>query len=159
MAGLLPVDHTDVRKHLAAAGAGLHLVTESRVPKGSGLGTSSILAAALLAALHKLRGRTPTPVELIEQTLLLEQRLSTGGGWQDQVGGIVGGVKSTITSPGVPQRPVVETLALSDSTFRGLEERLVVYFSGQQRLARDILRRVMGRWLGREPACIALMND
>src|SRR5437588_8228455 len=148
MAGLLPLDHSDVRKHLASAGAGLHLVTESRVPKGSGLGTSSILAAALLAALHKLRGRQPSHVELIEQTLLLEQRLSTGGGWQDQVGGIVGGVKSTVSAPGIPQRPVIEPLALSDATYQALEERLVVYYSGQQRLARDILRRVMGRWLG-----------
>ena len=35
---------------------------------------------------------------------------------------------------------------------------LVVYYSGQQRLARDILRRVMGRWLGREPAVLGLMD-
>ncbi len=138
---------------------GLHITTECRVPKGSGLGTSSILAATLLSALHRARNYSPSQEELFEQTLLLEQRLSSGGGWQDQVGGIVGGVKSTVTSPGVPQRPVVETLALSDVTYRGLEDRLVVYFSGQQRLARDILRRVMGRWLGREPACLALMAD
>jgi fucokinase len=138
---------------------GLHVTTECRVPKGSGLGTSSILTATLLAALHRVRNYSPSQDELFEQTLLLEQRLSTGGGWQDQAGGIVGGVKSTITSPGVPQRPVVERLALSDATFKGLEDRLVVYFSGQQRLARDILRRVLGRWLGREPACIALMED
>jgi len=35
---------------------------------------------------------------------------------------------------------------------------MVVYFSGQQRLARDILRRVMGRWLAREPA-MGLLTD
>jgi galactokinase/mevalonate kinase-like predicted kinase len=149
-----------LRASVASAGgkAGLHVMTECRVPKGSGLGTSSILAATLLAALHKLCGRDATTGELIEQTLLLEQRLSTGGGWQDQIGGIVGGVKSTVTAPGIPQRPLVETLAMSDAQYQGLQERLVVYYSGQQRLARDILRRVEGRWLGREPA-VKLLKD
>jgi fucokinase len=158
MTGLLPADG-NVARHLKKLGAGIHLLTECRVPKGSGLGTSSILAAAVLAALHDLRGHTASTNELIEGTLLLEQRLSTGGGWQDQVGGIVGGVKSTITAPGIPQRPVVEQLPLSDAAYQALQERLVVYFSGQQRLARDILRRVMGRWLGREPAVIQLTDQ
>jgi fucokinase len=158
MAGLLPAA-SNIRRHLRELGAGLHITTESRVPKGSGLGTSSILAAALLAALHRLRGGTPAMTALIEQTLLLEQRLSTGGGWQDQVGGMVGGVKSTITAPGVPQRPVIEQLELTDAQYAALEERLVVYYSGQQRLARDILRRVMGRWLAREPAMRAMTES
>ena len=52
----------------------------------------------------------------------------------------------------------VEELALSEAVLAGFEERLVVYYSGQQRLARDILRRVMGRWLSREPAVIGLME-
>src|SRR5204862_2117904 len=79
MTGLLPTGRADVPGHLRALGAGLHVVTEARVPKGSGLGTSSILAATLLAALHKLRGRDPSADDLFEQTLVLEQRLSTGG--------------------------------------------------------------------------------
>jgi fucokinase len=157
--GFLPVGAGSVSAHLRQLGAGLHLVTESRVPKGSGLGTSSILAGTLLAALHRLRGHAPRPDELFEQTLLLEQRLSTGGGWQDQIGGLVGGVKDTMTDPGVPQRPQVEELDLSEDRFAALQERLVVYYSGQQRLARDILRRVMGRWLAREPAVLLLTES
>ena len=165
LAGLLPhagpkrgARPDSLRAHLRTLGCGLHVTTESRVPKGSGLGTSSILAATLLAALHKVRGRDASPSQLIEQTLLLEQRLSTGGGWQDQVGGIVGGAKSIVTAPGIPQRPVVDQLAMSDAQYQELEDRLVVYYSGQQRLARDILRRVLGRWLGREPAVLRLME-
>lgn len=139
--------------------AGLHVITECRVPKGSGLGTSSILAATLLAALFHAGGHEPTTDELIERTLILEQRLSTGGGWQDQVGGIVGGIKSTISAPGIPQRPVVEQIPLSDERLDDLDERLVVYFSGQQRLARDILRRVEGQWLARNPATVLLKAE
>lgn len=138
---------------------GLEVTTESRLPKGSGLGTSSILAATLLAALNRLVGRKVSAAALFDQTLLLEQRLSTGGGWQDQIGGVIGGIKSTITSPGLPQRPTVEQLDLPASVLNAFEERLVVYYSGQQRLARDILRRVMGRWLSREPAITVLMDQ
>jgi fucokinase len=139
---------------LSGKAVGLHVITECRVPKGSGLGTSSILAATLLAALIRAAGHEPMTEDLIERTLLLEQRLSTGGGWQDQVGGIVGGVKSTITAPGIPQRPVVEQLPLSDERLDEFEKRLVVFFSGQQRLARDILRRVEGQWLARQPGAV-----
>lgn len=150
---------TDGRDAKRRGTIGLHVTTECRVPKGSGLGTSSILGATLLAALHKLRGHAASIPQLIEQTLLLEQRLSTGGGWQDQVGGLVGGVKSTITAPGIPQRPIIEALPLSDAQYEALQDRLVVYYSGQQRLARDILRRVEGRWLAREPAVLLLTED
>ena len=159
LTGLLPVDHHDLSRHLRALGGGLHVTTEARVPKGSGLGTSSILAATLLAALHATCRRRISTAALVEQTLVLEQRLGTGGGWQDQVPGIVGGVVSTTTAPGVPQKPRIESLKLSDAQHRAIEERLVVYYSGRQRLARDILRRVMGRWLAREPAMQVLTDS
>jgi fucokinase len=48
---------------------------------------------------------------------------------------------------------------MPEARLGALEERLVVYYSGRQRLARDILRRVMGRWLAREPAVIGLMES
>ncbi len=159
MADLLPTGDSDLSAHLRRLGGGLIVSTESRVPKGSGLGTSSILAATLLGALHEAAGQPASHDELIRQTLLLEQRLGTGGGWQDQVGGIVGGVKSTVTLPGLPQQPVVERLSLTDAQVDALQEQLVVYYSGQQRLARDILRRVMGRWLAREPAVIHVLEQ
>ncbi|MCC7351219.1 MAG: hypothetical protein IT446_11680 [Phycisphaerales bacterium] len=158
LAGLLP-DDGNMRRHLQRLGVGLHLTTECRVPKGSGLGTSSILAATLLGAIHAACRRTVSSDRLIEQTLVLEQRLSTGGGWQDQVGGIVGGAIYTQSSAGVPQQPLVEPLRLSDGQYEALADRLVVYYSGQQRLARDILRRVMGRWLAREPSVLLLMDE
>lgn len=159
LVGLCPAGGESVAKWLSRLGAGMEVRTECRVPKGSGLGTSSILAATLLAALYRARGESRTHEELINDTLILEQRLGTGGGWQDQAGGIVGGVKMTSSEPGVPQVATVRKLKLSSDKLDELERRLVVCFSGQQRLARDILRRVMGRWLGREPAMVGLMKE
>lgn len=159
LTGLCPRDGQSVSRWLERLGAGLEIQTECRVPKGSGLGTSSILAATLLAALHRARNELRTHEQLIEETLILEQRLGTGGGWQDQAGGIVGGVKLTVSQPGIPQSVRVKKINLSSTQLQELQERLVVFFSGQQRLARDILRKVMGRWLGREPAMTGLMLD
>jgi galactokinase len=64
---------------------GLRISTWADVPRGSGLGTSSILAAALVRALLRLRGEPDSNEEVSHKVLVLEQLMGTGGGWQDQV--------------------------------------------------------------------------
>ena len=49
--------------------------------------------------------------------------LTTGGGWQDQVGGLTGGIKLVTTGPGLPQRITVEPVALPPDTAAGLAAR------------------------------------
>lgn len=163
LTGLGPAaTETSMKKYLARlhkSGRGFELATASNLPKGSGLGTSSILGAATLAVLRTAAGLDTKPATLFEQTLLLEQHLGTGGGWQDQVGGILGGAKITETKPGVPQQLKVRSIPLAPAQAKAFEERLVVYFTGQQRLARNILREVMGRYLSREPGTIVLFNE
>lgn len=61
------------------------------VPKGSGLGTSSILAAASVKGIFEFLGIQYTEDELYSTALCMEQVMSTGGGWQDQVGGVTDG--------------------------------------------------------------------
>ena len=140
-------------------GRGFELSTASNLPKGSGMGTSSILGATALAVLRKAVGMETPAAALFEQTLLLEQHLGTGGGWQDQVGGILGGAKITETKPGIPQLLKVRKIPMTPGQVKALEDRLVVYFTGQQRLARNILREVMGRYLSREPGTMVLFNE
>lgn len=146
-------------KRMGLTAGGFELITDSSLPKGSGMGTSSILGAATLAVLRKAVGLDTKLESIYEQTSLLEQWLSTGGGWQDQVGGIAPGVKLTRSEPGIPQKLQVQKLAVKDSILKGLQSRLVVYFTGQQRLARNILREVMGRYLGRDPATMVLFAE
>jgi fucokinase len=135
---------------LAEAGGGYELITDSRVPCGSGVGASSILAGAVLAVLGRLSGRSQTDAELFTRVLYLEQLLSTGGGWQDQVGGIVGGVKLIQARPDAPLDLHVERLALAAETVSAMEERLVLFYTGRTRLAKNVLRTVMGRYLSRD---------
>lgn len=134
----------DLRDVLKPFGGGIDLTLFSSLPRGSGLGTSSILAAAALACLSRLLGEDLTRHDLVHRTLMLEQRLTTGGGWQDQIGGLFGGVKHIRFRPGLDQSPSIVWLALDGAFVR---ERLLLYDTGIQRLAKGILRNVVHAYL------------
>lgn len=169
--GIVPADApADAPLSDLLGGRGLRLFTQTTIPRGSGLGTSSILAGAVLAALDGLQGSGCTSLderlddegwlsELFDEVLVLEQMLTTGGGWQDQVGGLVGGIKLVTTEPGLPQRIRTERLELSHPVRQALAERLRLVYTGQQRLAKNLLRQVMGRWMARDREMIWILQQ
>ncbi len=129
---------------------GLDIRISADVPKGSGMGTSSILGAALLEALVKIL--RPQKVdgelwrEISELTLRLEKEMRTGGGWQDQLGALIPGVKIVESKPGTEQRIKVRRIpeAAKARLAAFLKERGLLYFTGQKRMARNVLRGVIG---------------
>ena len=136
---------------------GLFIRISADVPKGSGMGTSSILGAALVKALLTIRdGKEPNLATVSERTLALEQKMETGGGWQDQMGALIPGVKLLSTSRGKDQKCRVKTLSesASRSFARFLRERGVLYFTGQKRMARNVLQGVV-RFYRRNPGGVA----
>jgi fucokinase len=133
---------------------GFRLTTQTSIPRGSGLGTSSIVAGAVLHCLSRFNGETESLADLFDEVLCLEQMLTTGGGWQDQVGGLWGGLKLVSTVPGLPQALHVEPVRLSAETAEKLARRLLLVYTGRQRLAKDLLRSVMGRWMARDPEMV-----
>ena len=144
LTGAAPSDaKASLSKWLRAIGGGLSITMFSAVPKGSGLGTSSILGAATIQCLDRVFGRERSPEELFAATSALEQMLSTRGGWQDQVGGVVGGFKMADTLPGNDQRPRASRLVVPDRLVRELSARSVLYFTGQRRMAKNILENVV----------------
>jgi len=81
---------------------------------------------------------------------LLEQLLSTGGGWQDQIGGLIGGLKlGTSTVNSLPVKTHVKRIIMKKSTIEKLNNQLVLVFTGQTRLAKNILQNVLRRWARR----------
>ena len=124
---------------------GLDIRISADVPKGSGLGTSSILGAALVTALERLAGRSTAWSRVSALTLALEQEMATGGGWQDQIGGLLPGLKLIETTAGAAQRPVVKRVpsAIAKRFAAFLEERALLYFTGRKRMARNILHGVL----------------
>ena len=134
---------------------GLEIRTEVSLPVGSGLGTSSILGATVLRALVAMRGETVGVQELSDLVLALEQFMTTGGGWQDQVGGIYPGAKLTMTGPGPRQRLRVEPVPCPP----GFTERFVFYYTGIRRVAKDLLGQVVGRYLAREVKAVQVLHS
>ena len=126
---------------------GLFILISAEVPKGSGMGTSSILGAALVKALLTIRdGKEPDLATVSERTLALEQKMETGGGWQDQMGALLPGVKLLSTSKGARQTCRVKLLSHESETqfSKFLRECGILYFTGQKRMARNVLRGVIG---------------
>ncbi|XP_078139189.1 L-fucose kinase [Centroberyx gerrardi] len=135
-------------------GGGVELHSWSILPTGSGLGTSSILAGALLAAVYRCTGRTYDTDSLIHAVLHLEQILTTGGGWQDQVGGLVGGVKVGRSKASLPLQVEVERLSPPEHFLASLEQHLLLVYTGKTRLARNLLQDVVRSWYSRLPSMV-----
>ncbi len=148
-----------VEPYLKEFGSGIAVESACDLPKGSGLGTSSLLAISLVAALNRICGIPRQMDDLFQDVLCLEQMLTTGGGWQDQIGGAVGGFKLIETQPGVVQKPSIRSIEADSPALREFEDRLVVYYTGAQRLAKNILRGVVGRWLSRDPEVVAALRE
>ena len=148
--GIIPMEgEADLEKILDEMGGGFYMSTRVKgVPKGSGLGTSSILSGACVRALGKFLGTTWSDSDIYELVLNLEQIMSTGGGWQDQVGGLTGGIKYITSRPGMKQKLKVEYLDLDEDTKAELQERFALIYTGQRRLARNLLRDVVGNYIG-----------
>ncbi|CAL8360679.1 unnamed protein product [Lota lota] len=140
-------------------GGGVELHSWSLLPHGSGLGTSSILAGALLAAVYLSTGRSYNPDALIHAVLHLEQLLTTGGGWQDQVGGLVGGVKVGRSRAALPLRVEVECLTPSHHFLEEVQRHLLLVYTGKTRLARNLLQDVVRRWYARLPSIVQNAKD
>ena len=85
--------------------------------------------------------------------------LTTGGGWQDQVGGLVGGVKLVTTAAGLPQSIHTEPVTMTAAMSAAVHQRLLLIYTGQQRLAKNLLRSVMGRWMARDPEIVWILAE
>jgi galactokinase/mevalonate kinase-like predicted kinase len=138
-----PAAYRSLREQLEDAGGGLELSLLAAVPKGSGLGTSSILAAAVLGTLGEVCGFRWSADDLVSRTLVLEQLLTTGGGWQDQAGGILPSIKLVETAAGLEQRPTVRWLP--DRLLAGPDAgaAILLYYTGITRVAKGILQEIV----------------
>ena len=134
-----------LQQQLEDFGGGLELTLMSAVPAGSGLGTSSILAATVLGALSDFCSLAWDKQEIGYRTLVLEQLLTTGGGWQDQYGGVLGGVKMLETQPGFVQRPLTTWLPTDIYTQPEHHACHLLYYTGITRTAKHILAEIVRR--------------
>lgn len=147
LAGFLPQfsvnRYPSLKAQLEAFGCGIELTLLSAIPAGSGLGTSSILAATVLGAVSDFCSLAWDKNEIGRRTLVLEQLLTTGGGWQDQFGGVLGGVKLLQTQSGFDQAPLARWLPTDLYVQPEYQQCHLLYYTGITRTAKQILAEIV----------------
>ncbi len=151
--------YSTLEEQLRAFGSGIEVTLLSAIPAGSGLGTSSILASTVLGAVSDFCGLAWDKNEICLRTLALEQLLTTGGGWQDQYGGVLHGVKLLQTSFGFDQSPLVRWLP--DYLFTNPEYQAchLLYYTGITRTAKGILAEIVRRMFLNETTQLQQLAD
>ena len=149
---------TSLAEQLKAFGGGIELTLLCALPAGSGLGASSILGATILGALNDLCGLSWDRIQLAAHVSALEQMMTTGGGWQDQVGGLFPGLKVIETRPGLDQTPTLRWLpsGLLDDSSPLLP---LLYYTGITRTAKNILQEIVKGMFLNEARSLAILRD
>ena len=158
--GVIPEDAKSLKEVTDKLGGGIYMSTEVvGVPKGSGLGTSSILAGACVKAVLEFLNIDYINSDIYDLVLCAEQKMSTGGGWQDQVGGLTSGIKFITSKPGLKQKIEVSHVKLSNEIIDELNERMALIYTGQRRLARNLLRDVVGKYIGNDEDTLYVLSE
>lgn len=151
--------YDSLEEQLKAFGCGIEVTLLSAIPAGSGLGTSSILASTVLGAVNDFCGLNWDKHEIGMRTLVLEQLLTTGGGWQDQYGGVLQGIKLLQTESGWNQVPKVRWLP--DYLFTDTEYKRchLLYYTGITRTAKNILSEIVKGMFLNSSKHLSLLGD
>ena len=139
------IEHPIVREciDMLAIRDGLEIVSMANLPAESGMGSSSSFTVGLLHALHCMRGHVVTPHRLAEQACSIEiERLKEPIGKQDQFIAAYGGLQ--FIQFHADGHVTVDPVMCSAQTRRELNRRLIVFYTGGTRAARDILVRQSG---------------
>ncbi len=109
------------------------------IPAGTGLGSSSSFTTALLRCLHEYKGEPVTAEQLAREACEIEMvRLNEPIGKQDQYIAAYGGIRAMwFRRDGSVD---VRSVNMSRETLYNLEDNLVLYFTGFERSASQILK-------------------
>ena len=147
LAGFAPAFSTEsypsLAKQLEAFGSGIEITLLAAIPAGSGLvpvpfwpppcSEQSMISADWLGI------RMIYAVTL----LILEQLLTTGGGWQDQYGGVFSGIKLLQSEAGFGQNPLVRWLPDQLFIHPDYRDCHLLYYTGITRTAKSILAEIV----------------
>ncbi len=81
--------------------------------------------------------------DICSYTLVLEQLLTTGGGWQDQYGGVFSGIKLLQSEAGFEQNPLVRWLPDQLFVHPDYRDCHLLYYTGITRTAKSILAEIV----------------
>jgi len=132
-------DQVSLERSLGTAQAGLRVSYESRIPAGSGLGTSATLNVVWLSLARR------EAVTLVEEKMKIaalaydiEKILGIIGGKQDQYASAVGGINLFEFGQEVRRVPV----EMTDDQIEQFQRQLVLCYTGKPRLSSNIHKNV-----------------
>jgi len=131
----------------------------SLIDKGSGLGVSSILLGGCFKALGDLLGKEYTDEEIFRMVFVAEQIMKTGGGWQDQTGGLTKGLKIISTDAGYEQNPQIKRINLSPEFEKFISEKFILVPTSQRHFGRFIVNDVAGRYLDKNKDSLFALSE
>ena len=138
----------------------IRLTYEADLPARSGLGTSSSFAVGMLNAFYALKGQYASKEKLAKEAIYLERVLcAEAGGWQDQVGGLAPGIKMVTSDAAIVQEIGCSPCSISTETLQELNERFCLIYSGQRRLARNLLRDIVSRYVSGNPDTVEVLYE
>lgn len=151
--------YASLEEQLREFGGGIEVSSLAAIPAGSGLGTSSVLASTVLGAISDFCGLAWDKDKIGKRTLVLEQLLTTGGGWQDQFGGIMHGVKLLQTASGLEQNLGVRWLPDNLWTQQEYKECHLLYYTGITRTAKKLLAEIVKKMFLNDKDELALLAE
>ena len=117
---------------------GLEISHVADLPGRTGLGSSSSFTVGLLHALHAFHGRRTTAEDLAREAIIIErERIGDAGGHQDQYAAAYGGGIRLDFSAG--RKISVQPLAIGTTRLSELERHLLLFYTGLEQSAEEIL--------------------
>jgi D-glycero-alpha-D-manno-heptose-7-phosphate kinase len=136
------IQHPIVRECLQMFGVttGLEIVSMGDLPARSGLGSSSSFTVGLLHALYALHGKVVSRPRLAREACCIEiDKLKEPIGKQDQYVAAHGGLQFIQFNP--DGTVFVDPVIISPETRAELDRRLLMFFTGDTRDARQVLAK------------------
>lgn len=136
---------------------GLEILLHNDAPPGSGLGSSSAITVAMIAAVSEYLRVRMDPYELAELAYRIE-RIQVGirGGKQDHFASAFGGLNYMQFHNGVAE---VHELRVPDRVLYELEYSLVFAYVGGPRLSSHIIDRQVDNYVKRDESAVAAMDE
>ncbi|GHV89645.1 GHMP kinase [Spirochaetia bacterium] len=136
------IEHPIIRecfKMLGMDGKYIEISSLADIPSGTGLGSSGSFTTALLKALYTFKNQIISTRFLAERACEVElERLKEPIGKQDQYIAAFGGITTFEFLP--DEKVEISPLKLTKETLYGLEDNLILFFTGFSRSASSILK-------------------
>jgi len=135
------LQHPIAREALRMMGVteGIEVYSMADAPGNTGLGSSSAYCVGLLNCLYTYRRKHASPQVLADEACRIEMDiLKEPIGKQDQYMAAFGGLTKLDIDKG--GKVAVSSPMLSESTFESLENNLVMFYTGYQRSASEVLK-------------------